>query len=132
MKAEALLESKKDTTFKSVIALVNKTYRRSNPDADSLSVANYSGFGDIENLILRERQRELMFEGKRWFDLMRQARRSGSTSPLTNYVSKTATGSEVMGKLSTIDALYWPIFKKELESNSLLKQNPFYNTSTTK
>jgi len=29
----------------------------------------------LEKLVLRERQRELLFEGKRWFDLVRMARR---------------------------------------------------------
>lgn len=131
MKAEALLQKNKDNYLDAVIALVNKSYHRSNPDVDTLNVNLYNGFADVQNLVLRERQRELMFEGKRWFDLMRLARRSGSTSPLISYVSKTASGNEALSKMSTMNSLYWPISKSELEVNSNLKQNPFYETSSS-
>jgi starch-binding outer membrane protein, SusD/RagB family len=131
MKAEALLQKTGDTDFENVVALVNKTYKRSNPDADTLSAAKYSGFSDVESLVLRERQRELMFEGKRWFDLVRLARRANSTAPLISYVAKTTTGNEALGRMSVMNALYWPIHKDELNANTLLEQNPFYNTVTT-
>ena len=131
MKAEALLQKTGDTDFENVVALVNKTYNRSNPDADTLSASKYSGFSDVESLVLRERQRELMFEGKRWFDLVRLARRANSTAPLISYVAKTTTGNEALGRMSVMNALYWPIHKDELTANSLLVQNPFYNTVTT-
>ncbi len=131
MKAEALLEKTGDTNFENVVALVNMTYKRSNPDSDTLTASKYSGFSDVENLVLRERQRELMFEGKRWFDLVRLARRVNSTDPLKSYVAKTTTGNEALGKMSVMNALYWPIYKDELTANPLLIQNPFYNTVTT-
>lgn len=131
MKAEALLQKTKDSNFENVVALVNKVYKRSNPDSDTLSVAQYSGFNNVESLVLRERQRELMFEGKRWFDLVRLARRANSTAPLISYVAKTTSGKEALGRMSVMNALYWPIHKDELTANSLLVQNPFYNTVTT-
>lgn len=131
MKAEALLQKTGDTDFENVVALVNKTYNRSNPDADTLSANKYNGFSDVESLVLRERQRELMFEGKRWFDLVRLARRSNSTAPLINYVAKTTSGNEALGRMSVMNALYWPINKNELTADTLLVQNSFYNTVTT-
>jgi len=131
MKAEALLQKTGASDFENVVALVNKTYQRSNPDADTLSSLKYSGFNDVQSLVLRERQRELMFEGKRWFDLMRLARRSNSTAPLVSYVAKTTAGNEALGKVSVMNALYWPIHKNELIANPLLVQNPFYNTVTS-
>ena len=131
MKAEALLQKTNDTDLENVVALVNKVYKRSNPDSDTLTAFKYTGFSDVESLVLRERQRELMFEGKRWFDLVRLARRANSTAPLISYVAKTTTGNEALGRMSVMNALYWPIHKDELTSNSLLIQNPFYNTVTS-
>lgn len=131
MKAEALLQKTGDTDFENVVALVNKTYNRSNPDADTLSANKYNGFSDVESLVLRERQRELMFEGKRWFDLVRLARRANSTAPLINYVAKTTSGNEALGRMSVMNALYWPINTNELTADTLLVQNTFYNTVTT-
>jgi len=131
MKAEAWLQKTGDADFENVVALVNKTYNRSNPDADTLSASKYSGFSDVESLVLRERQRELMFEGKRWFDLVRLARRSNSTAPLISYVAKTTSGNEALGRMSVMNALYWPIHKDEITADSLLEQNPFYNTVTS-
>lgn len=131
MKAEALLQKTGSTDFDNVVSLVNKVYKRSNPDSDTLMASRYSGFTDIESLVLRERQRELMFEGKRWFDLVRLARRANSTAPLISYVAKTTTGNEALGRMSVMNALYWPIHKDELTANPLLVQNPFYNTVTS-
>jgi starch-binding outer membrane protein, SusD/RagB family len=131
MKAEALLQKTNDTDLENVVALVNKVYKRSNPDSDTLTASKYTGFSDVESLVLRERQRELMFEGKRWFDLVRLARRANSTAPLISYVAKTTTGNEALGRMSVMNALYWPIHKDELTSNLLLIQNPFYNTVTS-
>lgn len=131
MKAEALLQKTRDSKLEDVIALVNRTYKRSNTLSDTLSATSYSGFSDVQSLVLRERQRELMFEGKRWFDLLRLARRSNSTAPLINYVSKTTSGNAALGKMSVMNALYWPINKNDILANSLLVQNPFYNTVTS-
>ena len=35
---------------------------------------------DVRAMVLQERRRELCFEGKRWYDLLRKVRREGSTS----------------------------------------------------
>lgn len=129
MKAEALLQRDGEAAIDAIVELVNKTYQRSNPDAEALKASYYSGVNDIEKLILRERQRELMFEGKRYFDLMRLAIRKGNTSDVTSYISKTTTSSELYGNMSTIESLYWPINRGEMKANPLLKQNPFYENA---
>jgi SusD family. len=128
MKAEALIQSRQEAGMEEAIIMANVSYKRANPTGDSLSVSNYSTYGQVADLILRERQRELMFEGKRWFDLMRLARRENSPASLVSYISKVTTGSEALGKMSSMNALYWPINKSELEANTALTQNPFYES----
>jgi len=132
MKAEALVQLGNDDDLKEALHMVNITYRRSNINSDSLQFINYGDKGSIEKLVLRERQRELMFEGKRWFDLMRLVRRNNDTSAALAYINPKLSG-DVLGKnkMSVLDALYMPIAKSELEVNPNLIQNPFYeNTST--
>jgi hypothetical protein len=127
MKAEALVQLNRG---QDAINMVNITYMRSNPkDVDSLDIKNYPSKDVLERLVLRERQRELLFEGKRWFDLMRRARRVGSVTPLLEFVSEKfseGSGTQVNSK-SIMDALFLPINQSELDANPELKQNPYYN-----
>ncbi len=130
MKAEALVQLEGHEA--EVMQLVNTTFLRSNPDleSDSLLLSNYSSKALLSNLVLRERQRELMFEGKRWFDLLRLARRDNSPSSLVSYVTKKFDGSGNYGaKMSVMNALYLPINQREINVNSKLKQNEFYDTT---
>lgn len=137
MKAEAEAElyetastEMKPVLMTSALALVNKTYFRSN--IDSLNHENYADIASVKELVLRERQRELLFEGKRWFDLMRLARREGSTSTLNKYVEVKETNSNGMLGAKVLDAMYMPIYQRELEANPELEQNPYYEeTSST-
>lgn len=135
MKAEAIIQrdknfsDRKDASIQSALELVNRTYLRSNPNSDSLKIAFYPNYPDAEELVLRERQRELLFEGKRYFDLMRTARRDSTTTRMVSFISKTSESEKLTKNMSTILSLYWPINKDELEVNLELKQNPFYETS---
>ena len=82
--------------------------------------------------VLRERNREPKFAGKRWFDRMRLARRGndgeGDPTPLVNIVSAKFEKDEAMqkSKMSVMNALYLPIPQSEINVNKLLEQNPFY------
>jgi hypothetical protein len=103
------------------------TYLRSNITADSLYFNNYSDKGSIEDLVLRERQRELLFEGKRWFDLMRVVRRKNDPTAILKYIGPKLTGGAIQTQqMSVMNALYMPILQSELQINTNLKQNPFY------
>jgi len=126
MKAEALVELDGNDNLNSALGLVNKTYLRSNQEADSLQFANYPSKTDMEALVLRERHREFLFEGKRWFDLVRMARREGNTSNLTTFVDYKATGNTVSLGAPVMDAMYMPIAKSELSANPKLVQNSYY------
>ena len=133
MKAEALVQlgDGNEPNLREALRMVNETYLRSNLTADSLLYVNYANQSDMEKLVLRERQRELMFEGKRWFDLMRLVRRKNDPSALLPYISPKLSGDNMqIKKLSVMDALYMPILKRELEINTRLVQNPFYDENS--
>jgi len=126
MKAEALVQLNSESDLKSALALVNTTYLRSNAGQDSLLIVNYSTKAEMEKLVLRERQRELLFEGKRWFDLVRLARRENSTSTLNDFVNHKSAGNGISLGAPVMDAMYMPISRSELEANPNLKQNTYY------
>ncbi|HEY6915331.1 MAG TPA: RagB/SusD family nutrient uptake outer membrane protein, partial [Paludibacter sp.] len=103
-------------------------YLRSNVEQDSLRMSNYTE-SEYEKLVLRERQRELLFEGKRWFDLVRMARRQKSTSEMNDYIDHKAVGNSTSLGVPVLDAMYMPISRGELEANPKLEQNPYYQES---
>ncbi len=128
MKAEALIQM--GGKLEEALELINITFLRANPDlsdSEKLDIANYSTESEMQKLLLRERHRELMFEGKRWYDLMRLARRDGNPLSLLQYVSQKFTSSSInTSKLSVMNALYLPINQAEIDRNDKLVQNPFY------
>lgn len=136
MKAEALTERNGEGDLQEAYKMVCKTYDRANPSkaTGSLEFAKYSQQATMRNLVFDERQREFLFEGKRYFDLLRRARREGTTQNIVQtYLMRkysTLDQTTVTTRLSSIDALYMPINKDELKLNSLLKQNPFYKTTS--
>jgi hypothetical protein len=84
----------------------------------------------VMQLVLDERQRELAFEGKRWYDLVRVALRDNSTSTmLTMFVDKKYEGTsteQYSSKMATLDHLFFPIAENELKTNPGLIQNKAY------
>lgn len=135
MKAEALVEigEGNEPRLQEAIHLVNTVYMRSNPDLadrDSLVFSTYSSKDRLANLVLLEKQREFLFEGKRWFDLLRKMKRENSTDAITNYVLRKFTSSAAIvgSKMSVMDAMYLPIYENEVISNPTLKQNPYYKS----
>jgi hypothetical protein len=134
MKAEALVQlNRSEADLQEALKMVNITYLRSNPnlESDSLKFENYNNVKSLEELVLRERERELMFEGKRWFDLVRMARRAGTTAPVLNFIASNFAGDVSMqiSKMSNMEALYLPIHQDELTANRALKQNDFYGVA---
>ncbi|MDD2618340.1 MAG: RagB/SusD family nutrient uptake outer membrane protein [Bacteroidales bacterium] len=136
MQAEALNELGEEN-LEQVLSLVNQTYMRSNPSlSDSLSIINYNDVESMRELVLLERQREFMFEGKRWFDLVRMVNKGEPIFKLTNKVSQKFSmeaGAFILAvsKMSKIDALYFPILQDEILANDKLVQNPFYQLEET-
>ena len=91
---------------------------------------------DMVNLVLDERQRELAFEGKRWFDLVRMALRSkdGTSKEMLDVMIShkyTSNQDQYRIKMSTINSLFFPISEREINTNPLLVQNEAYKMDET-
>lgn len=118
--------------------------------ADSLTYGTNKGKANMERLVMAERLRELCFEGKRWFDLVRYSYRhmegvdihrtlaSQTTWPRIHddmmklVVRKYESGGQaVIYKLKTEPYLYFPILLSETKVNPNLIQNPVYEEEET-
>ncbi|HCJ46768.1 MAG TPA: RagB/SusD family nutrient uptake outer membrane protein [Prevotella sp.] len=142
MKAEALtalmsnaseLSDQDKNYMTQAFSLVNAVNKRSVCESvlkDTLKADDYATKEKIENLVMAERQRELMFEGKRWYDLVCRSRRDGNTDYLRQQtlMKFTSNTSAISGKLGKMDYIYWPYNIDELKVNSNLKQNPAFGS----
>ena len=132
MQAEALIEQ--GTDLEKAFALINAVNMRANnimnESGSLLKITDYPSQTEMRDLLMLERQRELLFEGKRWYDLVRVARRQGSTRDLANTVVKKQKVNKdaIKIKLADPNALYFPYSRDELKVNPNLTQNPAYNT----
>ena len=143
MKAEALAQmvnegdsttygkQRNDSLLSAALNIVNAINKRSCCSSyTELSVKDYNSKTLMTNLVCDERQRELMFEGKRWYDLVRHARRDGNTSYLLEKASHKGSdgGSVIQSKLAKMDAMYWPYYIDELKVNPNLVQNSAFGS----
>lgn len=118
-----------NSLLENALTNINAVHRRAtNNDVDTLTAASIVALDDAETYVLDERRREFLFEGKRWYDMLRVCRRNGNTDYVRkNVMSKYSENVEAIRvKLSDMDALYFPIAKSELKINPQLKQNPVY------
>ena len=120
--------------FETILAVWKRANNKRTSTSDLLKFDDYGNSRtEMENLLLEERQRELLFEGKRWFDLVRFSRRDGDNTRLVQKVTPKfqENASVIRIKLATQDALYWPYNREELKQNPHLEQNPAYETDNT-
>ena len=125
MKAEALSQL---GAYDEALSIVNEIRARAFLETYTTYQQNPAAF---EDLIMDERARELAFEGKRWFDLLRMGTRNDfeRKSKLIEVIIENvpATQKRVLAtKLSNPYGWYLPIYDKELENNINLVQNPYY------
>ncbi|MBQ0072964.1 MAG: RagB/SusD family nutrient uptake outer membrane protein [Prevotella sp.] len=118
-----------EEAFDLVDAVNKRSLMEVNP-THVLKIANYTTKLSILNLVYEERHRELMFEGKRYFDLVRRSMREGNTDYLSKAVvnKNPNTASVVQDKLKKMDAIFWPYNLDELKVNSNLHQNPAFGS----
>ena len=144
LKAEALAQlisnnetftEQDERYYNEAFALVNAVNKRSlcqplSQIKDTLVATAYNTKEKIELLVMQERQRELMFEGKRWYDLVRRSLRDGNTNFLSTQVLQkfTSNTSAIQNKFRKLDAIFWPYNVDELKVNKNLHQNPAFGS----
>ncbi len=136
IKAEALIERNNEGDLADAFALIDIVNKRANDAVNGTrsSTLKKDDYIDskpaMEDLLLEERQREFLFEGKRWFDLVRFARRDGDNTRLISLASRKyiENVNAIKIKLADPNIIYFPYAKNELKVNPLLKQNPAFTT----
>ena len=98
--------------------------------SDTLKSSNYATKTAMAELVKRERQRELMFEGKRWYDLVRYAMRAGNTDPVISAVMHREDVNKEYSQnfFKKMDAIYWPYNIEEMKVNRNLVANPAFGS----
>lgn len=140
MKAEALVQQAAgdaDPKLEEAFNLVNVIYRRCiMKDADKITASDQLKFDDyntkekMEELVMEERHRELLFEGKRWYDLVRRSLRDDNTQYLRKQLGNKGlkNAGVISSKLARMEAIFWPYNLDELKVNHNLTQNPAFGS----
>lgn len=86
----------------------------------------------IREALLNERGREFVFEGKRWFDILRAAKRNGFAKKnliIDMILSGADVKQQAVLRTRVFDTLsyFLPVPERELIYNQNLVQNPYYD-----
>lgn len=86
---------------------------------------------DITDYIMAERAREFAFEGKRWYDILRNAKRNNYAhlQYMLDIIVQVASPDRqqiMLNKYKDVRSHYLPINLYELQTDKNLVQNPFY------
>ncbi len=121
-----------DELRKDAYDLISAVYRRSNPVVKTqpkYAPTQPTTYDEYHLLLMNERRREFLFEGKRYFDLVRSARRIGNTSEYRRALATKfaeTNGGAVANKMVQMDFMYMPVSKNEMKVNPELVQNSCY------
>ncbi|MFC2136998.1 RagB/SusD family nutrient uptake outer membrane protein [Bacteroidota bacterium] len=125
IKAEALAEL---GNFEDANYLVRQVAERAGDV--HVTALTYDGF---MNTLMNERAREFTFEGKRWFDLLRWAKKDKFSNKkiIMDVVLLRATNAQMRAilksKITDTLSYYLPIHEDELLYNTQLEQNSYYD-----
>ncbi len=135
IKAEALVMKGESGSeeWKTAIALINQIRERAMlPALNEESTLEASKL-ELLDMVLHEREMEFLGEGKRWYDLLRVARKNDYAKEYKEYaVSQILEGNTttndlwIKSVLLDNNAFYLPIPQSEIDVNPNLEQNPYY------
>ncbi|WMI64623.1 RagB/SusD family nutrient uptake outer membrane protein [Aestuariibaculum sp. YM273] len=128
MKAEALNELDRGDEALEIVDEIRESRLAIELTEEQVTGADKHG---VRMYILAERARELAFEGKRWFDVLRNARKDDYAyiDIILNVAIESAPANQqqsIVAKLQDPNSHYLPINEYELYTNKALVQNPFY------
>ncbi|MBW4888977.1 RagB/SusD family nutrient uptake outer membrane protein [Mucilaginibacter sp. HMF5004] len=128
MKAEAMAYLNRGTES---LDIINTIRTRAKALPATLEFPSPTDADAVALYVLDERSREFAFEGKRWYDLLRYAKRNNyrnlnelitaSISNMPGNLQQSATA-----KLKDLNSHYLPIPYNEILNDPNLVQNPFY------
>lgn len=128
MKAEALNELGRGAEALEIIESIREKRNAIEQTEEFVTAEDQNG---IRLYILAERAREFAYEGKRWFDILRNARKNNyaNIDILLGVALRSAPANQqqsILAKLQDPNSHYLPINTFELYTNKALVQNPFY------
>jgi len=127
MQAEAYILSSDKKNLNQAYSLINEVHERAVSTPLNVSIDE----GSLLGALLLERQKEFAFEGKRWHDLLRFARRNNFVDQeliinLVDFKAGADDYEQILSYYSDSDSYFLPIYQNELDLNDNLVQNPFY------
>ena len=128
MKAEACANNGRG---QDALDLINVIRTRAGALPSSAQSPSSDDVQGITNYILAERAREFAFEGKRWYDLLRVAKRNNYARIdvlVTAAIESVPAlySQSAINKLNDPNSLYFPIPFGDIQNDPNLVQNPFY------
>lgn len=128
MKAEALCWTGEGQAALDIVKHIRK---RANAIPATERAPDPSSATEVSDYIMEERAREFAFEGKRWYDILRNSKRNNyaNLQYMLDIITKIAPGDRqqsMMTKYMDVRSHYLPINLYELQTDKNLVQNPFY------
>lgn len=128
MKAEALAQINRGAEALDLVKVIRD---RAHALVATEKTPDLTDVDGISDYILEERAREFAFEGKRWYDILRNAKRGNykRIDVLLNIIAETVPSDlqqSAITKYRDKNSHYLPVFDDELTADLTIKQNPFY------
>ncbi|KAA5825173.1 RagB/SusD family nutrient uptake outer membrane protein [Algibacter amylolyticus] len=130
MQAEAYIFSTENQNLNKAAELIGQVHERATGAPFNVTIDKTS----LSNALLLERQKEFAFESKRWYDLLRFARRNNFEDQflITDLVDLKAGPDDyeqILSFYSDAESYFLPISQNEIDLNKNLLQNPYYENN---